>query len=79
MHTVTAMCTAAGLLIALRCQPLRDIASPTSSTFKGFPCAAANATTDAGGFPRMRSSGISAVMRFAIVFAAETMLLQDSR
>ena len=78
-RTVHAMCTAAGLLIAFRCQPFLLIASPTSSTLNVVPCAGANATTDAGGFPSTRSSGISVRMRCAIVFAAETMLRQESR
>ena len=78
-RTVTAMWTAAGLLIPFRCQPFWLMASPTSSTLSSTPCAAANATTDAGGFPSTRSSGISVRMRCAIVFAAETMLRQDSR
>ena len=78
-RTVTAMCTAAGLLIAFKCQPFLLIASPTSSTFSVWPCAAANATTDAGGLPSTRSSGISVRIREAIVRAAETMLRQDSR
>ena len=73
------MCTAAGLLIAFKCQPFLLIASPTSSTFSGEPCAAANATTDAGGSPSTRSSGTSARIRAAIVFAAPTMFLHDSR
>lgn len=78
-HTVTAMCTAAGLVMAFRCQPRLPILSPTSSTFSVEPFAAANATTDAGGFPSTRSSVISVRIRCAMVFAAVTIDLHDSR
>lgn len=78
-RTVQAICTAAGLEIAFRCQPFLLIVSPTASTFSFDPCTGANATTDAGGLPRTRNSGISARMRCAIVLAAPTMSLQDCR
>ena len=71
--TVTAMCNAAGLMIAFKCQPLLDITSPTSCMLT-LGCFEANATTDAGGLPKTYSSGISFLMRSAISFAAATIV-----
>lgn len=82
VNRVTAMCTAAGPVSAFKCQPFFPILSPTSSTLT--PSAEplrtdANATTDARGSPRIRNSGISERMRSAIVRAAVTIVLQDSK
>ena len=73
-----AICTAAGPLSALRCQPLLDIASPTSWIFNSGDLDA-NATTEAGGEPSTYNSGMEFVMVLAIVRAQETISRQDLR
>jgi len=75
---VHAICTADGPFIAFKYHPLRDMASPTSKTFT-LGCLEAKATTEAGGEPRIYSSGMEVVMALAIVRAQATMERQDSR
>lgn len=78
--TVHAMCNPGGSLSALRCQPFLDMISPTSRTLSSEGGRRdTNATTEAGGEPRMHSSGISDLIVRSIVFAQETIERQDSR
>lgn len=71
------MWTASGFVTALRCQPRLDMLSPTAWTLtRGL--FELKATTDAGGLPSTKSSGM-VFTPTAMALAALTMERHDSR